>query len=136
MAHRYPIKVRFYELDPYAHLNHSVYVQYFETARIELLAEAGFDLTEMAQRGVMIVVTEIHTRFLASASMGDEVVVETEVLGTKRVTTRWRQRMYRGDELIADQELTAAMTNLEGKPVRFVPELLAALESYRAPTGT
>ncbi len=131
MVHRFPIAVRFYELDPYSHLNHSVYIQYFETARIDLLAEAGFDLTEMADRGRMIVVTEIRTRFLASATMGDEVVVETEVVDTKRVTTRWRQRMYRDGELIAEQDLFAAMTNLGGRPVRLLPELVAALEPYR-----
>jgi len=131
MAHRYPIRVRFYELDPYRHLNHTVYLQYFETARIELLREAGFDLTAMMDRGVMIVVTEIHTRFFASATLGDEVVVETQVLETKRVTTRWRQRMLRGKELIAEQELGAAITNLEGRPIRFPPDLLAALDPYR-----
>ena len=41
MAHRYPIKVRFYELDPYNHLNHASYVQYFEVGRVELLESIG-----------------------------------------------------------------------------------------------
>jgi len=44
MAHRYPIKVRFYELDPYNHLNHASYVQYFEVGRVELLESIGFGL--------------------------------------------------------------------------------------------
>ncbi len=41
MPHRHEVKVRFYELDPYGHLNHSSYIQLFETGRIEMLEEAG-----------------------------------------------------------------------------------------------
>ncbi len=37
VTHRATIKVRFYELDPYGHVNHSVYIQYFEAARAEWL---------------------------------------------------------------------------------------------------
>ena len=36
-AHRTTIRVRFYELDPYNHVNHSVYVSYFESARVEFV---------------------------------------------------------------------------------------------------
>ena len=52
--HRHPVKVRFYELDPYGHLNHSVYVQLFETGRIELLDEAGLGLHDLEAEGFVI----------------------------------------------------------------------------------
>ena len=38
------IKVRFHELDPYGHVNHGVYLNYFEAARIEVLDAVGFGL--------------------------------------------------------------------------------------------
>ncbi len=85
MAHRLDIDVRFYELDPYNHVNHAVYIQYFETARIALLADAGYTLQGMMDDGVLILVTHIDTRFLKPAEGGDHLVVETEVLGR----TRW-----------------------------------------------
>ena len=78
MPHTYDIKVRFYELDPYNHLNHSAYVQYFEVARIELLEDVGYGMPRMAELGFHIVVTGIQTRFLASAKAGDTVTVETD----------------------------------------------------------
>ena len=56
-AHRTTIRVRFYELDPYNHVNHSVYVSYFESARVELLAEAGYSLASMRANGRSIVVS-------------------------------------------------------------------------------
>ena len=55
--HRHPVKVRFYELDPYGHLNHSVYVQLFEIGRIELLDEAGLGLHDLEAEGFRFVVS-------------------------------------------------------------------------------
>ena len=64
MLHSQDIKVRFYEIDPYNHLNHSAYVQYFEVARIELLELVGYGMAELAAAGFHIVVTGIQeTRY-------------------------------------------------------------------------
>ena len=130
MLHRHPVKVRFYELDPYNHLNHSAYIQYFEVGRVELLEALGFGLAAMKDRGYHLVVTEIQTKFLASAGPHDELVIETGVAELRRASSRWAQRLFRGDEVIATQTVTAAMTNTDGRPVRFMPELMAALEPY------
>jgi acyl-CoA thioesterase FadM len=97
--HRFPIRVRFYELDPYHHVNHAVYIQYFEAARIDLLREAGMTLQGM--------------KF-------------------KRVTSRWRQRLLRGDEVMVEQELGAAVTNLAGRPIRFPERMVQMLRPYLA----
>ena len=131
MAHRLDIDVRFYELDPYNHVNHAVYIQYFETARIAVLADAGYTLQGMMEDGVLILVTQIDTKFLKPASGGDHLVVETEVLGYTRVMTNWRQRLLRGDEVLVDQKLSAAVTNLEGRPLRFPRAMIEALRPYQ-----
>ncbi len=131
MAHRLDIDVRFYELDPYNHVNHAVYIQYFETARIALLADAGYTLQGMMDDGVLILVTHIDTRFLKPAEGGDHLVVETEVLGYTRVMTNWRQRLMRGDEVLVKQKLSAAVTNLDGRPLRFPQDMIEALRPYQ-----
>ncbi len=131
MAHRLDIDVRFYELDPYNHVNHAVYIQYFETARIAVLADAGYTLQGMMEDGVLILVTQIDTKFLKPAAGGDHLVVETEVLGYTRVMTNWRQRLLRGDEVLVDQKLSAAVTNLEGRPLRFPQAMIEALRPYQ-----
>ena len=131
MAHRLDIDVRFYELDPYNHVNHAVYIQYFETARIAVLADAGYTLQGMMEDGVLILVTHIDTRFLKPAAGGDHLVVETEVLGYTRVMTNWRQRLMRGDEVLVKQKLSAAVTNLDGRPLRFPRDMIEALRPYQ-----
>ncbi len=131
MAHRLDIDVRFYELDPYNYVNHAGSLQYFETARIALLADAGYTLQGMMEDGVLILVTQIDTKFLKPAAGGDHLVVETEVLGCTRVMTNWRQRLLRGDEVLVDQKLSAAVTNLEGRPLRFPRAMIEALRPYQ-----
>ena len=127
MPHSTPISVRFYELDPYRHLNHSVYVQYFEVGRIDLFASFGWTLTGMAELGANIVVSEITTRFIAPAVEADQLVVETRVAEVKRVSAVFEQRILRGEEVLATQIVTTACVNLEGRPIRFPDELHAAL---------
>ncbi|MGI9528343.1 MAG: acyl-CoA thioesterase [Acidimicrobiia bacterium] len=130
MIHSTPIAVRFYELDPYRHLNHSVYIQYFEVGRIDLFSEFGWTLTEMSDLGVHIVVIEIDTRFMAAGVEGDELVVETWVEEVKRVTMTFGQRIMRGDTVLATQKVVAACTTTEGRPTRLPGELLAGLRSH------
>ena len=131
MLHTHEIKVRFYEIDPYNHLNHSAYVQYFEVGRIELLELVGYGVAELAGEGFHIVVTGIETRFLSPAHAGDTVTVETEVAELKRVTAVWRQRIRRGDEVLATQTVHAAFTNPNGRPTRAPQGFVAAFEPYR-----
>ena len=132
MVHRQPIKVRFYELDPYNHLNHSAYIQYFEVGRVELLEEAGLGLSDLQNRGRHVVVTGIETRFLTPAHAHDELIVETRLREMKRVSAVWEQRLLRGDEVLATQVVSTAMTDTSGRPVRFPPELVEALAGYRS----
>jgi acyl-CoA thioester hydrolase len=124
LSHRTTLRVRFYELDPYEHVNHSVYIQYFEAARAQWLTEIGFSLSRLKTEGIQIVVTEINTRYLASAGPSDELIVESEMVGKRRVSMTFEQRIMRGDQTLVEQTLTAATITTAGRPTR-VPEGLA-----------
>ncbi len=69
-------------------------------------------------------VTQIATKFLASAVGSDALVIETEVLEIRRASSRWGQRIMRNDEVLATQEVVAAVTGTNGRPTRF-PEFMA-----------
>lgn len=135
MIHRTPIKVRFYELDPYKHLNHSVYIQYFEVGRIDLFAAFGWSLTEMDEMDTRIVVTELASKFLGSAVDGDELVVETWVHEVRRASFTFKQRIVRGDEVLVEQTVVGACTSGSGRPKRFPADLLAGIEPYYDQAG-
>lgn len=131
VSHQFDLRVRFYELDAYGHVNHSVYVQYFEVGRVEALAEANMGLDTMnAEMGINMVVVQISTRFLVPGMLGDDLVVESGLSAVGRVKASWLQRIRRGDQVLATQEMTSACITSAGKPTRFPPELVKALEPY------
>ncbi len=121
-VHTTSVKVRFYELDPYDHVNHTNYFAYFETARLEYLNEAGWGLDVMKERGWQLVVVELTARFLAAARYGQELTIHTWVEDAGRVKSTWRQVMLRDDEEVAHLLITAAFTDLEGRPRRLPDE--------------
>lgn len=132
MPHRMDLAVRFYELDPYGHVNHSVYVQYFESGRVEALAQAQVGLDRLqAELDLNMVVVEIRTRFLQPAFLADRLVVESGLSAVGRVKATWLQRVLRDGEVLATQVMVSGSTNSEGKPRRFPAELVEALEPYR-----
>ena len=128
-VHTTSVRVRFYELDPYDHVNHTNYFSYFETARIEYLAEMGLGLDYLKREGFQFVVVEITARFQAAARYGQELFIHTWIADVGRVKSTWRQLMHREDEVVAAIEVTAALTDLEGRPRRIPPDVAARMES-------
>ncbi|HDL50241.1 MAG TPA: acyl-CoA thioesterase, partial [Actinobacteria bacterium] len=107
MARTTTIKVRFYELDPYSHVNHTAYFGYFETARIEALEAVGLAMDQMSAAGIHVVVVEMNARFVRPAVSGDTLRIESEVVERGRASSKWQQRMFRDDTLIATLEIRA-----------------------------
>lgn len=130
------IAVRFAELDPYSHVNHSVYTTYCEVARTEALASIGIPLEKLANEGFQFVVTDLAMRFRRPAVAGDVVTVETWLSEIGRASSRWSQRILRVDaasdtgsavELVT-AELKVGVCNSEGRPTRPAPWMLEALD--------
>jgi acyl-CoA thioester hydrolase len=129
--HQLDLQVRFCELDPYGHVNHSIYVQYFEAGRVIALDDVGMGLDFLQRElSLTIVVVEIATRFIRSAQLADELTVESGLSTVGRVKATWLQRITCGDELIATQRMVSGSISTAGKPVRFPAELMEALEVY------
>ena len=118
MSHQFRIRPRFYELDPYNHVNHTAYLQYLEAARVEALADIGLGLDVMQRRGFQIVLVELTARFYNAAALHEDLLISTEVAEIGRASSRWSQRIARASDPIATLEVKAAFTNLDGRPTR------------------
>ncbi len=121
------LRVRFHELDPYGHVNHGVYLNYFETARTEALEQLGFGLEALLVRGVAVIVVEATVRFHAPALAGDVLTIDSFVTEIRRASSWWHQRLLRGDELLATLDVRAATTTLDGRPTAAPADLRDAL---------
>ena len=126
-------RVRFHELDPYGHVNHAVYLSYFEQARVDLLDHIGFGLPRLAELGYHIVVVEVRVRFRAPAVAGDVLEVTTTIAERRRASSWWHQRLLRGGELLATNEVRAAITDTDGRPTAPPRGFVDALDGLEAP---
>lgn len=126
----FPIQVRFYELDPYGHVNHATYLQYFEAARVNWLADVGQGLSQLQESGVQLVVTAVATRFVSPALLGEGLLIDTGLVTHRKVRAQWAQHARRGDELIACQRVNFATVNTDGRPIRIPETLLDAMADF------
>lgn len=134
MVHTTTLAVRFNELDPYAHVNHAVYATYCEVARTEALTFIGLSIEELGRRGFQFVVTELSLRFRKPAVGGDVLLIDSWLCEIGRASSRWSQRIRRGDELLIEAELKVGVANNLGRPARPTPEIIETLRSlYEAP---
>lgn len=133
MKHRLPIKVRFGELDPYNHVNHSVYVAWFEAGRCEALEACGLGLAELAAAGYQFVVSTLQVSYKISAKASDLLIVETFISELGGAASVWNQRLVRDGghespgETLSSGEIRAAFCNTRGRPTRIPPEIRAQL---------
>ncbi len=130
-VHTTEIAVRWAELDPYAHVNHAVYVGYLEVARAEALDHIGLSLERVSGAGFQFVVVELNVKYKRAAEMGDRLTVETSLAGTSRATSTWQQRILRDGDLMITGSVTAAVTDRTGRPVRPPEWITEALQALR-----
>lgn len=107
-----------------------MYLTYFEIGRVDALESVDLGLDMLKADGFQFVVTRIEVRFRSAATAGDDLEIHTLVDEFGRASTIWAQEIRRNDDLVADAEVTVAVTNRAGKPVRppaFIFERLGAL---------
>jgi acyl-CoA thioester hydrolase len=126
-AHTTDISVRFADLDPYGHVNHAMYVTYLEVARTEALSEIGLALQDLMADGYQIVVVDLSIKYLRSATLGDVVTVDTRVDEIRGASSRWSQRIRRGEDVIVTAELRFGFTRTDGRPTRMPDDLKGRL---------
>jgi YbgC/YbaW family acyl-CoA thioester hydrolase len=116
-------------LDPYHHVNHAAYLSYLEHARIAALESIGWGMDEIAATGIQVVVVRLDVEFRRPAVGGDQLIVRTAIDILRGASSTWQQQIIRGDTLILEAEITAASTDLDGKPTRTPVVFQEALRS-------
>ena len=113
------LKVRSYELDSQGHVNYAVYLNYLEYARVTALEQAGLRFDDYINRGINIVIVEVKIKYLAPATLGDELEITLEGLKIGRTSATFKQEIFNiktGKKIVA-AELVGVFINNEGKPI-------------------
>lgn len=116
-----PIRVRYPEADPMGYLHHSVYLQYFEMGRIELLRSVGHSYAELEAAGVFFVVTKAEVKYRAPARFDDELQLAVNLVREGPVRLDHTYELKKGNTLLAEATTTIACVGRDGQP-RAMPD--------------
>ena len=129
-----PLVVRTSELDSFGHVNHAVYLTYFEHARFQALSEAGFDWSVLDDRGWAIFVVRVEVDYLAEAGREDELLIRTQAESFRRTSMLLAQDIVRDDgsgTVIAQAKVTAVWIGPNRRPMRVPEEVREGLTQAR-----
>ena len=118
MKHTTTLTVRAYECDSYGHVNHAVYVNYLEHARMEFLRAAGYDYPGLIAAGFFTYISHLDISYRAPAFAADVLAIETEPDPMRRVSGTMHQVIRRDKTVIAEGIVHWCVVNGAGRPAR------------------
>ena len=124
VSHTIHFRVRYPECDPMGYLHHSIFLQYFEMGRVELLRSIGHSYADLERDGVFFVVAKVEVRYKAPARYDDELTLTTRVVKQTHVKIEHAYELKRGETLLAEATTRIACVGRDGQ-VRQIPENLA-----------
>ncbi len=88
LTHTRAFRVRFYECDPFGHVNNTNYLRYLEEAAFEASAAAGYGMERYHAMGRLWLVRETVIEYLRPLRYGDSFTVTTWIADFRRVQSR------------------------------------------------
>src|SRR5258706_5152223 len=117
--HRFPVRVYFEDTDLSGVVYHANYLRYMERARSDMLRLAGVDQRSAHEAGEgAYAVNALSIRYRRPARLDDALVVVTRLMQVRAASVDIHQRVMRGDEIICEAEVTAALVGVSGRPRR------------------
>ena len=124
--HTITIRVRYPECDPMGYLHHSIYLQYMEMGRVEMLRARGHNYADLERGGVMFVVVKVEVRYKSPARYDDELALTTRLVKQTHVRLDHAYTLKRGDTLVAEAATTIACVGRDGQ-LMAIPDGLGEL---------
>lgn len=130
-------QVRSYELDSLGHLNHSVFLNYFEEARFDALEQAGISALDLQADGWGVHVVRAEVDFRRECRQGEELRVETRVERVRNSSMVLEQLMKKhpSGEVAAAARIVAVWVRQGGGPTRIPEAVRESLTRLREPAG-
>ncbi|SNS60963.1 acyl-CoA thioester hydrolase [Sphingomonas laterariae] len=117
--HRFALRVYFEDTDLTGVVYHANYLRFMERARSDMLRVAGID-QRAAQEGDegYYAVADLAIRYRRPAKLDDALLILSRVREIRAASCVIHQRVMRGDEVVAEADVTAAFLSPDGRPRR------------------
>jgi acyl-CoA thioester hydrolase len=127
------VTVRFAETDAQGIAHHSVYLVWFEVARIAYLAEYAGGYPSLQAQGLESLVLEAQVRFRKPARFDDRLRLHARVGELRGARFRFDYEITRNGETIADGWTSHACVDAKTlRPTRIPPALAEAIATAEA----
>jgi acyl-CoA thioester hydrolase len=127
--HRYPLRVYFEDTDLSGIVYHANYLRFMERARSDMLRLVGVDQRGMMESGGgAYAVADLRIRYAAPAKLDDALVIVSRLTAVRAAAVVIHQRVMRGDVMLTDAWVTAALVAPNGRPRRQPAEWVATFE--------
>ena len=129
-GHRLSARVYYADTDFSGVVYHARYLEFFERGRSDFLRLAGVHHTELMDgkhgEKIVWVVKRMEIDFRASARIDDILTVDTRTLDISGARIVMGQTISRGDALLVEARVEAAIIGETGRPRRFPKEWIPA----------
>lgn len=120
---RIEVEARSYELDPYGHVNNSVFVNWLEHGRLCHLRERGMTWSSLPnQFGVRAVIVRMEIDWRAEVKLGDRLTIESHIERFGNSSFTFRQRIVFDDGRLAAEAVAVMVATGEGGGSVPIPE--------------
>ncbi|MEA1072747.1 YbgC/FadM family acyl-CoA thioesterase [Sphingomonas sp. LY29] len=117
--HRFALTVFYEDTDTAGIVYHANYLRFFERARSDMLRVAGIDQRAAIEDGIgTYAVSEMAIKWRRPAKLDDDLLILSRVTQVRAASCAIHQRVMRGNELLAEAEVVAALLSPEGRPRR------------------
>ena len=112
-------KTRYAETDQMGYIHHSIYAQYFEMGRIDLMNKTGISYKQMEKDGYMLPVYQLQTKYFIPLTFDELITLKTYVKYLKGVRLAFGYEVYNeAGQLATEGEVVLVFAGADGKPVR------------------
>jgi len=104
------------------------YLKFMERARTEFMRVRGYGKTHIFNNDLMFVVQRVAVNYCLAAQLDDELEASARIVSLRGARIVFHQSVRRGEEVLAEGEITIACVDRgQRKPRRLPADMLARL---------
>ncbi|WP_300391793.1 YbgC/FadM family acyl-CoA thioesterase [Henriciella sp.] len=130
--HWLTVRVYYEDTDFTGMVYHANYLRYFERGRSEFMRDAGVAHQALLDRPdpAAFTLTNVSVDYRRAARIDDLLSIRSRYLGCRGAKVIFQQTALRGEDVIAEADITAVMIHADGRPRRPIPDVVEMLSGF------
>lgn len=101
----YETTIRERHLDHFGHVNNAKYLEIFEEARWDLIAQSGLGLQWVLERGLGPVILDVKVKFRKELLLREKIRIESRVASYRKILGNFEQKIFNAKGLLCTEAM-------------------------------